>query len=247
MEQNSTERLVYLARIPRQQTEQLKGIRHWKGIKIALQEKYVWLKGFSANDLQKVALRSLYGLELFEQKGNLLYQLGAHLAAAKAPHLLWTPIEKGLPVEKPLPNPNYFGIDQKVNIRLQTSQAEQEPFALLTSVAQVGQYLLGASSIRLKNLQWTILNEDQALIIGTPLLPIPGQTFWKLQQHLLPTGWHFNYPSLAPHLQAQNNPAGLWMLWHQDASYTLIGKRMLVPLRLSSYRLTVSNTTVQKQ
>lgn len=237
MEQNSTERINYLARIPRGRMEQLKAIRHWRGVKMAMQDKYVWLKGFSGKDLQDVALRSLYGLELFEQKGDYLYYLEAHLAEAKAPHLLWTPIEKGLPVEKPLPNPNYFGLSSQITIQLQATEQEKSPFGVLTSMEQLADYLVGASSVRLKSLDWTILNQQQALILGTPLLPIPGQTFWRLHQHLIPTGWHFNYPSLAKSLQAQTASNGQWMLWHKDASYTLIEQQATMPLRRSSFRL----------
>ncbi len=156
--------------------------------------------------------------------------------------LVWMPLERGLPLDLPSFNHNYFGISEKLTIRLVPSEKEAEPAALLTPIHILRDYILTAPAVRLNPLSWVII-DDKALILGRPLLPLPGDSFWWGQGGvLLPTGLDWEWPVLEPTLLGELDPGqDNWLLWDRDGRYTAIDKYQTRALSISSFRLTTKS------
>jgi len=181
------------------------------------------------------------GAKAYLQKENLLFLKGQQVPSKSVKSgLLWTDPERALPVTIPDFNFNYFGVDEKVEVNLVKDESVQQEVALVCSLENVEKYILKASKQRLSPLKWTIIN-DKALIIGSPLLPIPGKTYWGSSDFLIPSGLNLEFPMLHAELKKHliRDQKDI-VLWHPDGAYNLIGKEVFVPLSISSFRQTVA-------
>src|SRR6218665_1462135 len=112
----------------------LADIRHWSNLNMAAESAMTWVKGFSPEQLQAPELKSIPYTRMYRVEDQLLFPEGSLLPVQKMPSLLWTPIEKAIPLSLPGLNHNYFGIGQQVPVRLVPSNTEREPKALVTSL-----------------------------------------------------------------------------------------------------------------
>jgi len=243
MAKNSSDHLIYILEIGAAHLEFLGSIRNWVNLTIAGEGDLYWVKGLTSQQIESAAIQTIPFKEIYYLEDFRLFPYGSQLPVKKLPSaLLWTPIALALPVQMPPFNHNYFGIGGRLSIGLIASEKEQEPFGLLTSLEVLASYIHSAPSIRLKNLQWVIRGE-MAFILGTPLLPLPGDTYWRKGDFLLPTGTDFDFPVLAEILERTINEAGIhWIVWQRDARYFPLHKGMLRPLSLSSVRLSRSGS-----
>lgn len=230
---------MYLLEIDKKHKQLLLAIRHWDTIRIAFTETAIWLKDFSAEQLHSPELLKIPYITVFEVKDNMLFVKGSLLPSKKMPSaLLWTPIQKALPVVLPGLNHNFFGIHEKIDIQIIRSQVEREAFALLATVDDVNKYVENAPQTRLERLQWVVL-ENKILILGVPLLPIKGDSFWKINDAILPTGYDFELAILSEVIAGKLNPdSDCLMLWQQDSTCVKIPKDNIMPLSISSFRQT---------
>jgi len=229
----------WLLEIEQQHLDYLGPIRHWEQLKMAASPGCYWIGGLTADQLESPEIKSIPFKNLYFEKGQLLFHRGGLVPVKKLPDLLvWVPLERGLPLDLPSFNHNYFGITEKLIMRLAPSEKEEEPVALLTSIDILRNYILTAPTVRLKPLSWVII-DDQALILGSPLLPLPGDSFWQRGAVLLPAGLDWEWPVLEPALNRELNPDGdNWLLWDKVGQYTVIEKARCRPLSISSFRLT---------
>lgn len=232
---------TYLLQLALVHKDLLASIRHWNDLKIAFDSQSVWVKDFTAEQWQSTDLQGIPFKECFEVKDNLLFAKGHLVPSKKMPSgLLWSPIVRGLAVEIPASNHNYFGIHQKINIQIVASDKEREAFALLTDYDTAKAYLLTAPAVRVAGLQWVVINE-QILLIGCPLLPIKGQSYWASNGSLLPSGFDFEFAILSKTIQKKLNPnQEQYLIWSATGSYYAVDKNDLQDLSLSSFRLTFS-------
>lgn len=231
---------MYLLEIGKEHKPFLATIRHWSNIKIAFSDTSVWLKEFTEEQLKSANLLQIPHLTIYVVQENLLFLKGSLLPAKKVPSaLLWAPIQKALPIELPDTNHNYFGIHEKIAITLTTSEVEREACGLLTDFESAKSYIETAPEIRLRALGWVFL-EDSVLIMGTPLLPLQGTTFWRRHNLVLPTGFDLEFPILADVITKTIDPnSEHWIVWSEDNSYRLVPKESLHQLSISSLRLTI--------
>jgi len=230
---------MQLFEIDKSHKEVLGSIRHWENVKIAFTDTAIWLKDFTLEQSNSADLQQLPHLVSYEVKDNLLFLRGSLLPTKKVPSaLLWSPIMRALPVELPGLNHNFFGINEKVAVQIVKSEIEKEAFALLTSIATAKEYIETAPEVRLKNLEWIVL-EDKVLLFGTPLLPIKGVAFWKNKNAFLPTGFDYELPILSAIIDKKINSDGQnYVLWQSDSSCVLISKNSVKPLSIGSFRKT---------
>ena len=230
---------MQLFEIDKSHKDLLGSIRHWENVKIAFTDTAIWLKDFSLEQINMADLQQIPHLVSYEVKDNLLFLSGSLLPTKKVPSaLLWSPIRRALPVELPGLNHNFFGINEKVAVQIVKSETEKEASALLTSIETAKEYIETAPEVRLKNLEWTVL-EDKVLLFGTPLLPIKGVAFWKNKNAFLPAGYDYELPLLAAIIEKKINADGQnYMLWQSDSSWVLISKNSVKPLSISSFRKT---------
>lgn len=240
MEENFTNDLNYILQIEMLHEELLAGIRHWSNLKIATGEGLYWIKDFTSQQINSVEVKSIPFAKVFYIQDNKLFLLGKSLPERKAPSFLWTPITRGLPIVLPKQNHNYFGMPQKIDLTISPSNKTREPFAILCDFHSLEKSLEAASSIRFQSLDWIILQKsNKVFILGTPLLPIIGETYWRQNNFLIPTGYDFNHATFINTLETRlNSEQDNWIIWTKEGKHFYIPKTSLKKLSLSSFRLT---------
>lgn len=233
----------YFLEIDAAHKELLGHIRHWDTLKGALSGSTLWIKGIMPAEADSIAIQAIPYIKLYYQKEGLLFAKGSLLPAKKLPSaLLWSPLNTMLPAALPPLNHNYFGISQKVDVKLVQSAMEQEPVALLVTKDEAAAYIESAPKVRLQRLLWAGI-DDKVVLVGTPLLPVAGKAFWQQENMLLPAGYALELPVLAKAMKKMLDPKGEHViLWQQDGRYVLVPTDALKPLSISSFRLTYSLT-----
>ncbi|KOY86778.1 hypothetical protein AD998_12060 [bacterium 336/3] len=242
MAENVTNHLIYYVAIAKEEKDSLAILRIWDNLKIAFDDEFVWITGFTEEQIHSIEIKSLpYKSIYYSVEGNLFLK-DSLLPNRRIPSLLWTPIQRALPIQLPSFNHNFFGIHEKISIHIIPSDEEKTAFAILCSLAILGNYVEKAPKIRLENLLWTIVNSSKALIVDLPLLPLNGNVYWKYQNMLIPVGYSFEFPEIALVWEKTINPdEKYWILWNIDDSYSLILKKDFEPLSISSFRKTIQN------
>lgn len=230
---------TFWAELPKADEDLLGAIRDWKNVKIAIDEEVIWLKGFTDEQAASSEIQQLPNFILYELRDGLLFRKDALVPSKKMrTALLWTPIDKALKLTFPISNNNFFGIDEKIDVKLKPSEEEQPAMALLCSISEIKEVIITTSKFKLENLNWIIIN-DKALFLGTPLLSFPGKTFWSKDGHLLPTGFDFEFENLSSLLQRKYNAnQDQWLLWNENGTVLPINKEDFRKLSVSSFRLT---------
>jgi hypothetical protein len=240
MAENAADNLSIWLEIKKESAEYLTGIRHWKNLKIAADERNFYLKDFTEGQLLSAELKSIPDAVLFQVKENKFFRINSLVPERKAPSsLLWTPVERGLPVTLPSMNHNYFRLNQTVKIRLMDSEEESEPAAMLTSFAMLSAYAEKAPAVRLVNLKWVLTGEGNVFIKGIPILPVHGDTFWKQGNSYYPSGSEPEFDVLSEMVEKklQRNKTDV-IVWNRDSTYHLIPENFFKILTLSSVRQT---------
>ena len=130
-----------------------------------------------------MCIRDSYKTIYYESNGKLCL-LNSLLPERKIPSLLWTPIERAIPIKLPSFNHNYFGITEKVTLTLVPSDTEHEAEVMVLTVSKLKTYIETAPDVRFKQLSWALLNNDLVMVAGKPLLPIDGNVYWLSLIHI---------------------------------------------------------------
>ena len=200
----------------------------------------LWLRGLTADDVESPDILSLPGAQRYYLRDAQLYPVGKQLPARVAPTLLWTDLVRGLKVELPAENFNYFGVRGEHAIELVASSTPVAVTATVIDLKTLGAYLHDAPRVRLAPLRWTVLTEaDAALIVGTPLLPLPGRDYYQRGRFLLPAGYDFRYPALVNvYAAALEDGHAYWFLLDVDGGITKVSKADFNELNKGSFRST---------
>lgn len=230
---------TFWAELPKADEDFLGAIRDWKNVQIAIDEEIIWLKGFTDEQAASSEIQQLPNFILYELRDGLLFRKDALVPSKKMrTALLWTLIDKALKLTFPISNNNFFGIEEKVDVKLKSSEEEQPAMALLCSISEIKEVIITTPKFKLEKLDWIVIN-DKALFMGTPLLGFPGKTFWLKDDHLLPTGFDFEFKNLSSLLQRKYNECNEdWLLWSENGSVLPIKKEDFRKLSVSSFRLT---------
>jgi len=244
MAENTQDSLIYYLLIDNNYIDCLGAIRQWDNVKLGFDGDRVWAKDLNLAQINSISIKSIPRKQVFYLKDNKLYLKDSLLPHCKVPSLLWTPVERALPLSLPSYNNNYFGLDKKIDIGLDRSEEEREVFALKTSISHLRSYIESAPAMRLNRLYWTIIEDTaEVLIIGTPLLPLTGAIYWKLDNMLLPAGYNFKYYYLLNDIRKKINAEDAWIIWSVENTYCIINKNDFEPLSLSSFRKSVKTVS----
>lgn len=239
MAYNSRHALAYFLKIKTQNKADLGAIRHFQNLQVGFEGDDIWIKNWDEIQINALEVKCLVHKEIYYENEGKLYLQGSLLPSGNIPALLWTPILRGVPLELPDANHNFFGISEQLNMRLVATESEREAVGMIVKRDILGDFIETAPAIRLKNLKWALLDSDKAFVLGTPLLPIQGEAFWQNDNFLLPLGYRFDLFALSNILNNRLNPTkSNWLLWQLDNTYLSINKRILVPLSISSFRKT---------
>ncbi|MEJ5102344.1 hypothetical protein [Chryseobacterium sp. MYb328] len=240
MAENSSDPIKeFWAELPHADQDYLGSIRDWKNVQIATEDETIWLKGFTEEQVVASELHQLPNLLLYEFRDGLLFKKEALVPSKKMrTALLWMSIDKALRLTFPASNQNYFGISEKVQIRLKESDEEHSVIGLLSDIEDIKDSIAALPKFRLEKIEWTVMGE-KALFLGTPLLSLPGKTYWAKDGHLLPSGYDFEFKNLSTFLQQKyNKTSDGWLLWDENGNYLVIKNTDFRPLSVSSFRLT---------
>ena len=197
MEDNSGINIEYWLSVPSQHKKAIYQLRKWSHLKTATDDKLIWIRGLTQTEIQSESVLKIPFIERYYLKGVQLIPYGKSLPALVEPSLLWSPIQRGLKIQLPSENFNFFGIDQTTKITIVPSKENRIINATIVDLKTLEKYLDTAPKIRLKNLSWTIIENKRAVILGTPLLPIQGQDLYQISCFLIPGGWKLEYENFA--------------------------------------------------
>ena len=198
--------LIYLISIKQSEVEQLGMIRHWEGLSLGHEADTIWVKGFTVEQIESVALKRIPFIQRYRSEYGKLFPFDSLLPLRNEPALLWTPILRALRVQLPPLNHNFFGLSDNIQLKLVPSQQEQQAMAMIVALTHLQAYLHTAPRIRLEMLQWCLIGEQQAFLLGKPLLPLPGNTYWNQGNFFLPAGLDFDLHLMAKPLDQKLNP-----------------------------------------
>ncbi len=231
----------YYLSISKDHLDDLAQVRQWGNLKVGFEEGLCWIKDFDYAQAHSVEVKSIPFKSIYYEKEGKLILLDHLLSERAVPSVLWTPIERALTIQLPSLNHNFFGIEEKLTVRLVEVQEETEGLAMITSLILLQNYIPSAPTLRLQNLRWCILNSGQVLLVGKPFLPLPGKIYWQRKDFLLPAGYDFDLPLLTDALHKRISPErSNWVLWNTDGSYSLLPKTNLIALSRSSFQLTMN-------
>jgi hypothetical protein len=219
----------------------LGSVRAVPGLQVAVGENLLWLRGLPASELP-LAVRALPATATYIlDEQNRLFPIGHLTPTGRLPALAWQPIREFLPLEIPtaaLPAqaaPSY-------RVRLVPSARAEAGAALLTTLDAWLAYAESAPEIRLRGLRFAVSAEARVLLLGTPLPPIAGQEQWLTEGLLLPAGFDFEAPFLAPLLARQLNIAGEdLLLFAADGSWERVPQAQLLPATRGAVRRTAAS------
>lgn len=242
MAKNAANDLVYYLMLKEVYRDDLAAVRPWQNLKLAYDRDEIWIRDLSYVQVESPEVKCIPYKTLYYEQDGKLHLLNSELPDRNIPSLLWTPIERALPVKLPSLNHNYFGVDQKVSLCLVRAEGEHEAEVMIVNLATLGDYLESAPAVRLAPLSWTMLNGNKALVAGQPMLPINADVYWRKDHFIIPTGYEFELDMLCASMNERLNPHNdSWIVWHSDNSYALIGKDDMEPLSLGSFRATIQH------
>ncbi len=188
--------IEYWLSVPLIHKEATYELRKWSYLKIAIDQNLIWIRGFNQADIESGAVLKIPSINRYYLSGTNLIPYGKNLPALLEPNLLWSPIQRGLKVKLPKENFNYFGIKQSYKIALTPTDEVKPINAIIVDMKTLENYIYSASNIRLNKLKWTVTENKEALILGTPLLPVPSKDLYQNACFLLPAGWKLKHENM---------------------------------------------------
>lgn len=218
--------------------ELLGPVRCMPGLQAAIEENKIWLRGITAASVPNFSLLKLPLKKTFllDEEGYL-FLTGAVTPVEKLPALIWQPVATFITIEAPvsfLPGKT----NSKACIYLKNSHEERPGIALLTTLSAWKSYGETAPDIRLKSLRFAVSENEEVLITGTPLPPLPGQEYWSYENLLLPSGYDFEIPVMATLVGQQLHGNDDIIVFDAGAGWQRIPASYFVPATRSSIRLT---------
>lgn len=245
MAKDAADSVTWYLVVAQQHRDDLANIRQWEQLKVGMDDGRIWVKDFDYAQINSVEVKSIPYKKIFYASEGKLFLQGSRLPDRNIPSLLWTAIERALPIVLPDFNHNYFGVQGEISVSLMPTDKEIEAVAMMTSMDALGQYIANASAVRLQPLVWAILNRDKVMIFGTPLLPIDGHAYWQRDNHIIPAGMDFDLYLLSDALNDSIDKERLhWIVWNTNGTYFLIDKHDLQPLSAGSYRKSMQEMAV---
>lgn len=159
--------------------------------------------------------------------------------------VLWTPIDRALRIESPSYNENYFGLYDQIKIRIVSSEMCNAPSAMLVDLDLLENYLTSAPAVRLERIKWVLVNGNKALLLGSPLLPLKGSTYWQRGRHYLPEGFDLELFSMEFSVEKKlSDDVASFLFWSEEATFQIIEEKEFISLSRSSFRLTLEKWKV---
>jgi hypothetical protein len=221
--------------------ESLGSIRTRPGLSVSVDGDSLWVRGIPAQQAMDKQLQQLPVLQTFlMDEKERLYLPGMLTPHDKLKRLSWEALSSFLKVELPVSALPAI-LPEKYAIRLAPAENTGLPVALLTTLTQWKAYADTAPLIRLQQLRFAVSEQDHVLIAGNPVPSLPGKTYILRHNMLLPAGYDFDPPAIAPLVANRLNPGNdALLLFHKDGQWERIPGQGFVRAARSAIRLTNS-------
>lgn len=215
-------------------------VRTFPGLEAAAVDQQIWLRGIPAGEPDPKISQLPAVQTYFMDKQERLFEPGTLTPTATLPPLEWQPLVSFIKVTLPISAlPGVMGKPQRVKLARHSHMVDST--ALLTTLEAWEEYATSAPLIRLQHLYFAVSENNEVLIVGAPLVPLPGKSYSIKNNILLPVGYDFDPPVIAELVAAELNPEndGL-LLFHQNGHWEKIRMDCFVAATRSAVRLTNS-------
>jgi hypothetical protein len=220
----------------------LGSIRTFPGLLAATQHEQIWVRGIPTGKPDPKITQLPIAQTYFMDEQERLFEPGTLTPTATLPALAWQPLLSFIKVTLPVSAlPGVMKKPQRVKLARHSHMVEST--ALLTTLEAWEEYASNAPMVRLQHLYFAVSENYEVLIVGAPLVPLPGKAYTLKNNILLPVGYDFDPPVLAELVTAELNPGneGL-LLFHLNGEWEKIKLDCFVPATRSAVRLT--NSTI---
>jgi hypothetical protein len=220
----------------------LGSIRTFPGLKAAANNEHVWVRGIPTGkpdpDITQLPAVKTY----FMDEEERLFEAGTLTPTATLPALEWQPLLSFIKVTLPVSAlPGVMVKPQRVKLARHAHMVEST--ALLTTLEAWEEYAATAPQIRLQHLFFAVSENAEVLIVGAPLVPLPGKAYTFNNNILLPVGYDFDPPVIAGLVATELNPDNdHLLLFHHNGRWEKIRLDCFVQATRSAVRLT--NSTI---
>lgn len=228
--------------ISREHEHSLESLWPFADLTVARSEDGYWIRGFKESILQDKEVQSAPMLRMYRFEEPFLYLGKNRVPERKLPHgLLWTPIQTAFRLKLPSHNENLFEVKGNLIVSLVSSKQERKVAASIVDLKALKRYVDTEPQFFFNHLNWCILNEKSALLLGAKVLPIPSQRYWSDQGLYLPSGFAFQHSYLATILSLEQQKATDYWFFREDGSHYKVDSNALVPLTRSSVKSTTAS------
>jgi hypothetical protein len=238
---DSSSQLIAVLELPVIQIQYLYKLRVLDHLVAVKYDEYIYVAGFT--ETERTEAYNIPFANHYLNKNGELRKPGHHVPTKTLPgHLNWLPLCEMLPLSLPFCDGHGFTDVARIPLQLIPDEVEKEPVAIMTGLSDLLAYAEQASSVRLESLRWTLLADmNKAFIVGQPLVPLPGITFWRQESIFIPTGYSLNFPVAIPQLLQQINLKNdEWMIWLSVSEYIRINRKAVSAFSRGSLRLTLA-------
>lgn len=231
--------LEMIAHLPISSKEAFRQVWHLESLQIARTDDGYWLRGFSPEDLNDAAVRTLPDLRFYELRDTFLYLKKNRVPERKLPSgLLWHPIQRAFDVTLPSFNNNLFEVKGSLDISFSVSSEERPISASIVRLDDLLRYIDTTPQYVYQAMYWCKFGSDHAFLYGALTLPIVSKRYWSYHTIMLPVGYDLEFPFLKRVLQQLNASKDQTIFWIFDSEqqYQGIAKEHLIPLTRSSVK-----------
>lgn len=220
----------------------LGSVRTFPGLLAARNNEHIWVRGIPIGKpdpkISQLPAIQTYFMDAQER----LFAPGTLTPTAKLPTLEWQPLLSFIKVTLPVSAlPGVMEKPQRVKLARHSHMVEST--ALLTTLEAWEEYAINAPLVRLQHLYFAVSENYEVLIVGAPLVPLPGKAYTLKNNILLPVGYDFDPPVIAELVIAELNPGNdCLLLFHLSGEWEKIRLDHFVPATRSAVRLT--NSTI---
>lgn len=218
---------------------QLGPLRRITGLRILVEDSFVWLRGESSDSNISRRIRMIPDVECFSiLPSGQLTRAGTTVPCARLPQGTWQSLQGWLKLE--LPTAGFAPpVANKVTLRLVRSASPTSANVLMTQWLTWCEYATLAPQIRLNRWAFALCDDQRVLIRGTPLPPIPGRRYAESEGIIVPNGWRFE-PDVAARVAARvlKLDQSQMALFSEDGSFERVPRSAFVQATRSAVRAT---------
>lgn len=223
-----------ILKVHKEYKESLATVRDIDLLLIAEDQDNIWVRGIHEDHDLVNRLYQIRFATKFYLKDNYLFLKSNHTPERGFFKAAWVPIKSYIPVQLPIAALKGESPDYQIGFTLKKTTQLEPSIGMLTDRDSIKDYIIDAPAFRYNQLTFASSQDNQVLILGTPLLPVKGQEVWTYNNVLIPNGYTFG-TKYHLDLLSKNKENNTFLLIKKDNSYETISKRNIQPLHRNAF------------